>query len=385
MRLGGVAEAAAAVLSRDPHAAEEHIAGTAVADLPRRDAGLPQLAERRSRPCRSAAVRSLQGNRPPPSDSASGRPAAARTASWVGGIAAIILLPIVGFLVMTLPFSRFWDQRADGHTFDLASASSTPVDARPRQNGAKPRLLAHETRGMRGEPVRLGLTLAGPADGGVVTITGLVPGMSLSSGRAAGADTWQVAATELAESWVGPPQDFVGAVELSAELRLADATIAHRQSIHIEWIAAPAARPDQAPTAADPAGPGQVSVAATPPDTVPPQPDRGGVATDGVSSVQPAASQAEAAPRKEPSNRATRSRGSAKASVRRRASDESVADEQDRAPPSPRWSRTSDGRAGGREFIDEDGNRHVILPRLRREPIEHAPVLPYDAPLGIRR
>jgi hypothetical protein len=348
---------------------------------------MPRFAERRAPPCRFSALQSLQGNSPPPVASTYGRPSAARTASWVGGIAVIVLLPaIVGVLMMQVPVFRFWDQPAGEQTFALASSSSMPMDARARQNGPKPRLVARESRGMRGEPVRLGLTLVGAAEGGVVTITGLVPGMSMSNGRAAGVNTWQVAATELADSWVGPPPGFAGAVELTAELRLPNATVAHRQSIHIEWIAAPAARRDQVPIALDPAGPEQVSVAATPPKAVPAQPDRGEVATVGASSEQHATSQSGEARRKEPSNRATRSRDAAKASVRRRTSDESVnADQQDRGQQSPRWSRTSDGRAGGREFIDADGNRHTILPRFRSEPSEHTPVLPYELPVGVRR
>jgi hypothetical protein len=308
--------------------------------------------------------------------------------AWVGGAGAIILLPaLVGFLMMKVPVSRFWDGQAGEPTFELASSSSMPMSNVARQNGPKPRLVAHEARGMRGEPVPLGLTLVGPAEGGVVIIAGLVPGMSLSSGRAAGADTWQVPATDLADSWVGPPQDFVGVAKLSAELHLPDAIIAHRQSVQIEWIAAPAARPDQAPTVANPADPEQVAVAAPAPKAVPPpQLDPGRIATDGTSSEPSGASEAGEAPRKEPRNRARRNKENAKASVRRRAGDEAVrADQQDRVGPPGRWARTSDGRAGGREFIDEDGTRHVILPRWRREPVEDTPALPYDWPPRGRR
>jgi hypothetical protein len=83
-------------------------------------------------------------------------------------------------------------------------------------------------------------------------IAGLVPGMSLSSGSAVGANAWQVPAT------IGPPQNFAGEVELIAELHLADATIAHRQSVHIEWIAAAAAGPDPVAIASSPADSEQV-------------------------------------------------------------------------------------------------------------------------------
>jgi len=109
----------------------------------------------------------------------------------------------------------------------------------------------------------------GPAEGGVVKIAGLISGMSLSNGRAVGTDTWQLSAKDLVTSWVGPPQDYVGVVKLVAELHLPDATIADHRQINIEWIAAPAALPEQVPTAEGPAGLEQVAVGLTAPAAVP--------------------------------------------------------------------------------------------------------------------
>jgi hypothetical protein len=74
----------------------------------------------------------------------------------------------------------------------------------------------------------LGLTIERGADGAVVIVTRLVPGMTLSTGNALGANVWQVPATDLANTWVGPSKDFVGMVDLIAELQLADATVIHR-------------------------------------------------------------------------------------------------------------------------------------------------------------
>jgi BA14K-like protein len=64
-----------------------------------------------------------------------------------------------------------------------------------------------------------------------------MPGMTLSTGNALGANVWQVPATDLANTWIGPPMDFVGIVDLIAELQHADATVIRRQPIRIEWIA----------------------------------------------------------------------------------------------------------------------------------------------------
>jgi BA14K-like protein len=91
----------------------------------------------------------------------------------------------------------------------------------------------------------------------------LVPGMTLSTGNTLGANVWQVPATDLANTWVGPPTDFVGIVDLIAEVQLADATIIHRQPIQIEWVATNPA------VAAHPAVAAQVPTTAPQPEAVP--------------------------------------------------------------------------------------------------------------------
>src|SRR5215208_7094298 len=55
-------------------------------------------------------------------------------------------------------------------------------------------------------------------------------------------------ATDLAVTWVGPPVDFVGTMDLVAELQLDGTTIGNRQPIRIEWIAASPTVAAQAPT-----------------------------------------------------------------------------------------------------------------------------------------
>ena len=47
-------------------------------------------------------------------------------------------------------------------------------------------------------------------------------------------DRWELAATDLPYAWIAPPPDFVGSVELVAELRLPNAEIADRQIVHVE-------------------------------------------------------------------------------------------------------------------------------------------------------
>jgi hypothetical protein len=137
-----------------------------------------------------------------------------------------------------------------------------------------PRLTFAGSRGVKGEPVPLGVALHGRADGAVVTIAGLAPGMTLSTGYALGPGTWRVPATDLAKTWIGPPTDFVGAVDLVAEVHIAE-TLVHRRLIQFEWAAATAAL-TQPPPAIEPQRPAAAmpSVAAAPSTVEPQRPAR---------------------------------------------------------------------------------------------------------------
>jgi hypothetical protein len=150
--------------------------------------------------------------------------------------------------VATSPLSLSFDWGAGEPSIPLTS-SSAPVAtslAAPRSE-LGPRLIARETRGVAGEPLPLGLTIEGHAEGAVVVITGMIPGLSFSSGSAAGPHSWHVPATDLTDTWVGPPTGYVGEVELAAELHL-DGRFVQRQPIRIEWMARTPAVPTPTPS-----------------------------------------------------------------------------------------------------------------------------------------
>ena len=146
----------------------------------------------------------------------------------------------VVMLVLAAAVSVFWVLTS---LQPVRGASEEPTGA------PMPRLVVHEARGTAGEPMPLGLTIEGRADGAIVTVRGLIQGMSLSNGRAAGGDSWQVSAMDLANTWVGPPLRFVGTVELVAELQLENGgRIIHRQPMRIEWTATNQSVPAQVST-----------------------------------------------------------------------------------------------------------------------------------------
>jgi hypothetical protein len=224
VRLGQVSEAASALAATlPPH--EPHGAGK-----PFEQPGAPIRRPRRSLDPEFPPA-------PPPRLRKRSWPAAVGRAVLIVSTAAVVALIAVG----QFPFPGLWRQPAQDRAIELAASSSRPVSSTAAERPVFPRLIVQDARGNGGDPAPLGVALQGPAAGATVMITGLVAGMTLSTGGAVGAGAWQVSVTDLANTWIHPPKNFVGSTELVAELRLADNTIAHRRPIRLEWMPPPAA------------------------------------------------------------------------------------------------------------------------------------------------
>jgi hypothetical protein len=87
--------------------------------------------------------------------------------------------------------------------------------------------------------VPLGIQVSGQASDVALEISGLPPGMTISSGRALGAGRWRILAIDLADAMIYPPPGFDGAVDLQVEVKLADDSIIDRGSLHREWLQRP--------------------------------------------------------------------------------------------------------------------------------------------------
>jgi hypothetical protein len=253
------------------------------------------------------AVQRLRARRSLDPEFAPAPPLPLRNRSWLAVVSRLVMVILAAAVVALiaigqLPFPPGWRQPAGDRGIELASTStrSVPSVAGKGAETVIPRLLVQGSRGVSGEPAPLGVTLQGRADGGVIMITGLAAGMTLSNGSAVGADAWQVPATDavLGNTWILPPKDFVGAVDLVAELHLADTTVAHRRPIHLEWVAPPAAVAAASPAVAatspavapgPPAAPTQRSAAVPPAGAAPP-----GTAAPPTTAAPPAAAAAPA-------------------------------------------------------------------------------------------
>ena len=195
-----------------------------------------------------------------------------------GGLMAIISSVAITAAIATGEFqpADIWRQLGIDRTTELASWLSRPAQLYAEQ--ATPRLIVQSSRVSSGEPMPLGVALRGRAEGAVVIIKGLVPGMDLSAGNAVGTDAWQLLATDLGDAWIAPPEGFVGSTHLVAELRLSDEKMADQQMIQIDWVSAIAA----------PAGThGQFQEIAARPLILPPPTDRQPENASAGSSIPP--------------------------------------------------------------------------------------------------
>jgi TPR repeat protein len=86
------------------------------------------------------------------------------------------------------------------------------------------------------EPARLAISAVDAGANAAVVIDGLAPGSTLSSGAQAGPNAWRLSVEELAGAAVTPPRGFVGPMDLTLELRLADNAVVDRKNLHLEWL-----------------------------------------------------------------------------------------------------------------------------------------------------
>jgi hypothetical protein len=93
------------------------------------------------------------------------------------------------------------------------------------------------------ESVRLMVSATDAGAAATVLIGGLLPGWQLSAGRQVSPGAWRLSVEQLTGATITPPRGFVGAADLTLELRLADNTVADRKSLRLEWSGSTARAP----------------------------------------------------------------------------------------------------------------------------------------------
>jgi hypothetical protein len=198
---------------------------------------------------------------PPPSSSGS-------KLMWVGRITAVAVVAAVGFIGYrwgSLPNSRIPLANPSVHGQPQSagpdrswtvpdSVGVLPViDAVPavypplgKTNPPGGRVFRQLTVGavpaqQADEAARLAISAADTGASATVVIGGLATGASLSAGREIAPNTWRVSVEDLPRVSVIPPRGFVGSMDLTIELHLADNSLADRKGQQLEWLSRSAA------------------------------------------------------------------------------------------------------------------------------------------------
>jgi TPR repeat protein len=118
------------------------------------------------------------------------------------------------------------------------------------QHENRPRLDVNQPAPKRkGEASSLGASVHDLRDGGLVVVRGLANGATLSKGSFVSDNDWWLSAMELDDVVIQPAPQFIGTMEITVELRLADTSLSDQRTLRFEW-AEPADR-EEAKTASE--------------------------------------------------------------------------------------------------------------------------------------
>ena len=159
-------------------------------------------------------------------------------------IAVALATAIIAPFVLLGPGSS---EQSDGATAAISSivqslkASLFPA---PPPRRTPPTLAVQDGSGIVNEPLKLGVSVTSPPPEASVTIKGLPAGARLTFGKRMATNEWRVATSEIANTSVIPPDEFVGQANLTAELRDADGITLVKGAMRLAW--APVWRPGAA-------------------------------------------------------------------------------------------------------------------------------------------
>lgn len=153
---------------------------------------------------------------------------------------------IIGLVVATAIVSVAASVLAVGYLSDRSGSAVGPVTDTAgrsmdggRAGAAAPQFLVSHPPGAldADEAVPLGVSVYGATDGAEFVINGMAPGSTFSTGRSVAADTWSIPAADIRNAMIAPPRGFVGPMDLSFELRLANGNVVDRKASRLEWSA----------------------------------------------------------------------------------------------------------------------------------------------------
>jgi len=146
----------------------------------------------------------------------------------VAGAALVALIYAVAFPTSQAPVE---DSALSQTTWQRLRSSLFPASP-PKP---APTLIVRNNSGYINEPLELGVSVDAPASGMTVMIKSMPAGVRLTAGRRVGADEWRVPAQDISHTAIIPPPDFVGEMNLSAELYTADGATLVTTFVRLTW------------------------------------------------------------------------------------------------------------------------------------------------------
>ncbi|HEX5778501.1 MAG TPA: hypothetical protein VFY21_06635 [Xanthobacteraceae bacterium] len=133
-------------------------------------------------------------------------------------------------------------QEKQAPTIAAPAAPRAPV-APPPTAPAKALLVVTGASADSPDQILLGVSAEGTTSDMNAVVGGLVPGTTLSSGKAWGSTGWILPAAELATTYLRPPPSFNGVMEYSVSLQRPDNSVIDRQTMRLEWTSPTAQQP----------------------------------------------------------------------------------------------------------------------------------------------
>jgi len=206
----------------------------------------------------------------------------AKYAIAMAGAALVALIYAVAFPTSQAPVE---DSALSAQTTWQRLRSSL-LPASPRKPA--PTLIVRNNSGYINEPLELGVSVDAPAPGMTVMIKLMPPDVRLTAGRPVSANEWRVPAQDISHTAIFPPTDFIGEMNLSAELYTTDGATLVTTFVRLTWapvqsgsgavvVATSTAATSLAPVA--PAPPAPVAPAPPQPQALAPPPQAAAVAT----------------------------------------------------------------------------------------------------------
>jgi hypothetical protein len=152
---------------------------------------------------------------------------------WIGKLSLFFSLSAVVGLSTALLVLPDEAPRVAGTAAKISQLSDNPSLSRPPI--LPTHLVVQNRYGSVNEPIPLGVSLAEASGGESLTVVGLITGSKLSAGTPLGVIGWQLSARDLDKVVVYPPTDFIGVMDVVADLRSAHGQPLDLQLIRLEW------------------------------------------------------------------------------------------------------------------------------------------------------